>query len=121
MIGTVLVVDDSPVDRKNLSQILGDVGLKVFTANSGREGVELAYKNQPDLIFMDIIMPEMDGYQACRNLHGDPATRHIPVIFVSSKNQEADKIWAGMQGGDAYVCKPYTAEDIIGEIKKLNK
>ncbi|BBL76042.1 response regulator [Methylomagnum ishizawai] len=121
MIRTVLVVDDSPVDRKYLGQILGDIGLKVLTANSGREGVELAHKARPDLIFMDIVMPEMDGYQACRDLHGDPATRHIPVIFVSSKNQEADRIWAEMQGGGDYVCKPYTADTIVGAIQKFGK
>lgn len=121
MISTVLVVDDSPVDRKNLSQILGDIGLKVLTANSGQEGVELAHQNRPDVIFMDIIMPGMDGYQACRDLHRDPATQGIPVIFVSSKNQEADKIWAAMQGGDAYVSKPYTADQIVGEIQKLGR
>lgn len=120
MIGKILVVDDSAVDRKHLGQILSDVGIEVLTAGSGKEGVAIAEQTRPDLILLDIVMPEMDGYQACRNLSRNPATKDIPVMFITSKNQEADRIWAEMQGAKAYVCKPYSAEDIIGEIQKLN-
>lgn len=72
------------------------------------------------MIFMDIIMPDMDGYEATRKLNNDPVTRDIPIVFVSSKSQKADKLWAQMQGGKGYVTKPYTADKILNELKSFN-
>jgi len=65
-------------------------------------------------------MPDMDGYEATRKLNNDPSTRDIPIVFVSSKSQKADKLWAQMQGGKGYVTKPYTADKIISQLKSFN-
>lgn len=119
-INKVLVVDDSDTELTNIRSIVGDTGCIVLSASSGLEAVELAKKEQPDIIFMDIIMPDMDGYEATRKLNNDPSTRDIPIIFVSSKNQKADKLWAQMQGGKGYVTKPYTPDKIISQLKSFN-
>ena len=119
-INKVLVVDDSDTELTNIKSIVGDTGCIVLSASSGLEAVELAKKEQPDIIFMDIIMPDMDGYEATRKLNNDPITRDIPIIFVSSKSQKADKLWAQMQGGKGYVTKPYTPDKIISQLKSFN-
>ena len=119
-INKVLVVDDSDTELTNIKGIVGNTGCIVLSASSGLEAVEIAKKEQPDIIFMDIIMPDMDGYEATRKLNNDPITRNIPIIFVSSKNQKADKLWAQMQGGKGYVTKPYTADKIINQLKSFN-
>ena len=119
-INKVLVVDDSDTELSNIKSIVGNTGCIVLSASSGLEAVEIARREQPDIIFMDIIMPDMDGYEATRKLNNDPNTRDIPIVFVSSKNQKADKLWAQMQGGKGYVTKPYTADKIINQLKSFN-
>ncbi len=116
-INKVLIVDDSSTDRSNLSKIVGDAGCTVITASNGRESVEKARQEKPDIIFMDIVMDEMDGYEATRTLRNDNTTKDIPVIFVSSKRQKADRVWAKMQGGKELVSKPFTAQQIMDQIK----
>ena len=120
-INKVLVVDDSDTELSNIKNIVSNTGCIVLSAKSGIEAVALAKKEQPDIIFMDIIMPDMDGYEATRKLNNDPSTRDIPIVFVSSKSQKADKLWAQMQGGKGYVTKPYTADKIINQLKSFNK
>ena len=119
-INKVLVVDDSDTELTNIKSIVSDTGCIVLSASSGVEAVELARKEQPDIIFMDIIMPDMDGYEATRKLNNDPITRDIPIVFVSSKSQKADKLWAQMQGGKGYVTKPYTPDKILSQLKSFN-
>ena len=68
------------------------------------------------MIFLDIIMPEIDGFETCRNLRDDPATKDIPVIFVTSKHQKADRVWAQMQGAKDFISKPYTVEQIVAKL-----
>lgn len=119
-INKVLVVDDSDTELSNIKSIVGNTGCIVLSASSGLEAVEIAKREQPDIIFMDIIMPDMDGYEATRKLNNDPITRDIPIVFVSSKSQKADKLWAQMQGGKGYVTKPYTADKILNELKSFN-
>jgi twitching motility two-component system response regulator PilH len=116
-INSILVVDDTLTDLTNIRDIVSDAGFKVITASNGKEALQKAKAEEPDLIFMDIIMPEMDGYETCRRLAGDEQTKNIPVVFVSSKNQKADKVWAKMQGGKSYVTKPYSADEIVDQIK----
>ena len=115
----VLVVDDSPTDLVKLKSIVSDTGCTVLTAANGREAIELAHAENPDVIFLDIIMPDMDGYEACRKLTKDASTKHIPVVFVTSKDQKADRVWAKMQGGKDLVTKPFTADDIISQINAI--
>lgn len=113
----VLLVDDSPTDLANIKHIVTEAGCIAITATNGKEAVEKAKAEKPDLIFMDIIMPDMDGYAACRLLGNENETKAIPVVFVTSKNQKADRLWAQMQGGKAFVTKPYVADSIIDQMK----
>ena len=115
----ILIVDDSSTDRLKLKEVVDSAGCAVVTATSGKEAIEKAKSEKPDIIFMDIIMDEMDGYKACREINKDPQTKDIPVIFVSSKNQKADHVWAELQGGKALVSKPYSSEEILDQIKVL--
>ena len=116
-INKVLLVDDSPTDLANIRTIVSDAGYSVLTATSGNEAVALAKAERPDLIFMDIVMEGADGYDACRE---NSATKNIPVVFVTSKNQKADRVWAELQGGKAFITKPYTPEQILDQITDMN-
>lgn len=119
MVSKVLVVDDSLAELQNLKTILTDAGCVVSTATSGSEAVKKALAEKPNVIFMDVIMPEMDGFAATRELSNNAATKAIPVVFVTSKAQKADKVWAQMQGGKGYVTKPYTADQIVEQLKAV--
>lgn len=119
-INKVLVVDDSPSELSSIKQIISDAGCMVISASNGKEALEKAKSEHPDMIFMDIIMPEMDGYEATRHLSNDKDTRNIPIVFVSSKSQKADKLWGQMQGGKAYITKPYSSDQIIDQLKAFS-
>lgn len=118
-ISKILVVDDVATDRMHLQEILLDAGYQVITASSGKEALKVADTDLPDLIFLDIVMDDMDGYQACRKLTNGEKTKHIPVVMVSTNRQKVDKLWAQRQGARAYVTKPYTTEDITSQIQKF--
>ena len=113
----VLVCDDSATDLTNIKNIVEGAGCITVTASSGTEAVHRARVERPDMIFLDIIMPEMDGFEACRKLRDDPATKDIPVIFVTSKHQKADRVWAQMQGARDFISKPYSPDQIIEKIR----
>jgi len=117
-IKSVLVVDDINTQLTEIQEIVSGAGYQVITAQSGQEAVDKAKKHLPDLIFMDIVMPEMDGFAACREIKSETSTKDIPLVFVSSKDQEADKVWAQLQGVEDYVTKPYTPDQIIEMINK---
>lgn len=112
----VLVVDDSPVDLKNIEQIVSNSGAIVITASSGTEALAKAKESQPSLIMMDVNMPGMDGFSTARQLAADPQTKGIPVVFVTSKDQKADRVFAQMLGAKGYITKPYTAADIVAKL-----
>ena len=116
-INKVLVVDDSKTELSNIQTIISTTGCVVLIASNGKEAVAIARKEKPDIIFMDIIMPEMDGFEATRRLSNDANTRDIPIIFVSSKGQKADLLWGQMQGAKGHVTKPYKPEQIIDQLK----
>jgi twitching motility two-component system response regulator PilH len=113
----VLICDDSPAELANLRGILTDAGWHSVTASNGADAIAKAKSEKPSVILLDIIMPDMDGYEACRELQASPETKSIPVVFVSSKNQKADHIWAKMQGAKTLIGKPYTAEQILDSLK----
>lgn len=119
MVTKALVVDDSTTDLLNIKTILTDAGCIVVTASDGTEAIAKAKAEKPGIIFLDVIMPGMDGYEACRILSEDPATRDIPVVFVTSKAQKADKVWGQMQGAKGHVGKPVTSEQVIDQLKSL--
>jgi len=117
---TILVVDDSPTDRHIISRILTQNGYQVGTAESGEEGVAKTREICPDLVLMDVVMPGMNGYQATRMLTRDDATRHIPVILCTTKDQQTDKIWGLRQGAQDYITKPVVAAELLQKIARLD-
>lgn len=102
----VLIVDDSPTEVYKLAAMLEKNGHQVYKAENGADGVALAKKELPDAILMDIVMPGLNGFQATRQLTKDPETSHIPVIIVTTKDQETDKVWGKRQGAKGYLTKP---------------
>jgi twitching motility two-component system response regulator PilH len=112
----ILVVDDSAVDLKNLERIVSDAGAMVITASSGTEAIAKAKEHAPQLILLDVNMPGLDGFSTARQLAADPATKGIPVVFVTSKDQKADRVFAQMLGAKGYVTKPYAPGDILANI-----
>ncbi|MGB8326397.1 MAG: response regulator [Steroidobacteraceae bacterium] len=111
----VLIVDDSPTELHVMKKALEGSGFKTATASDGAEGIRLAREMHPDLIFMDIVMPGINGYQATRALANDPVTRAIPVIMVTSKGQETDKIWGLRQGAVDYMVKPVSPTQLVAK------
>ncbi|MCM2253239.1 MAG: response regulator [Ramlibacter sp.] len=116
MLRRVLIIDDALADRTHLERIVSEAGHTPLLADSGVQGIERAKRDKPDLILMDVNMPEMDGFAATRKLKADEATRHIPVVFVTSKNQRAEMAWGQMLGARGYVTKPYSREQIVAEL-----
>ena len=112
----ILIVDDMQADRAHLERIVSEAGHQPLLAESGASAVERARRDQPDLILMDINMPEVDGFAATRMLKADDATRNIPVVFVSGKNQKADMAWGQMLGARGYITKPYSREQILAQL-----
>jgi twitching motility two-component system response regulator PilH len=112
-INKALVVDDSPTDLANIKGVLQELGWMVTTASSGDQAFERAKADKPSIIFLDILMPNMDGYGTSRMLAEDPATKGIPIVFVSTKNTKADQVWAKVQGGKALIGKPFASNDIV--------
>lgn len=111
------MVDDLSIDRDRICAILQGAGWSVEMAISGRDAVDRALRDRPDIIFMDIVMPEMDGFEACRRLAEDSRTRAIPVVFISTKNRRADQLWARMQGGKELIGKPYTSAQVLEALR----
>ena len=104
----ILIVDDSPTEVFQMKAALEEAGFRVETATEGAEAIRKAQEMNPDLIFMDIVMPGMDGYRATRTLANDPKTRSIPVIMVTSRGEETDRIWGMRQGAVDFLVKPVT-------------
>ncbi|MEP6898084.1 MAG: response regulator, partial [Rhodanobacter sp.] len=102
----ILIVDDSPSQLLGIKRIVEKLGHEVFSAEDGAAGVEVAKAEKPDLILMDVVMPNLNGFQATRTINKNPDTAHIPIILVTTKDQETDKVWGMRQGAKAYVTKP---------------
>lgn len=113
----IMVVDDSPAHLQEMQEAVSSVDAQIITATSGKEAVARAKKEMPDIIFMDIVMDDLDGYGACRDIKNDPQTAKIPVVFVTTKNNRADRLWADKQGAAAMISKPYEAEQLLEQIR----
>ena len=111
----ILIVDDSPTEVHVMQRALEKHGYQTAVAGDGAEGVRLAREIHPDLIFMDIVMPGMNGYQATRTLTNDPSTSAIPIVMVTPKGQETDKIWGLRQGAIDYMVKPVSSADLVAK------
>lgn len=115
----VLIVDDSPTETYKISQMLSKHGYEVLTAESGEQGIELARSEKPDVVLMDIVMPGMNGFQATRQLTNDAATSAIPVIIVTTKDQETDRLWGKRQCAKGYLTKPVDDNTLVNTIKSV--
>ena len=117
----ILLVDDSVAELNRIKQIVERAGHHVITAVDGVEAVDKARSNQPNLIFMDIVMPNMDGFRATRTLKADPLTSNIPIILVSTKNEAVDIMWAKRQGASYLIGKPYATSEILEQLSVFQK
>ncbi|MCF3192689.1 MULTISPECIES: twitching motility response regulator PilH [Pseudomonas] len=115
----ILIVDDSPTEMYKLTGMLEKHGHEVLKAENGADGVALARLEKPDVVLMDIVMPGLNGFQATRQLTKDPETGNIPVIVVTTKDQETDMVWAQRQGAKGYLTKPVDEEQLILKVKKI--
>ena len=115
----VLIVDDSATDLKKLEQIVTSAGYTVITAASGKEALERVKSDRPDAVLLDIIMNDLNGFQVCRAIASDAATKDISVVLVSSKREKTDQVWGVEQGAVAYVTKPFTPEQILNQLRAL--
>ncbi len=112
----VLIVDDSPAQIFTLKKLVEEWGHETLTAANGDEALQIAREQQPNVILMDIVMPGMSGFQTTRNLSRDAATQDIPVIFVSTRDGEADQVWGMRQGATAFVTKPVNPDLLLTAI-----
>ncbi|OUR62897.1 two-component system response regulator [Bermanella sp. 47_1433_sub80_T6] len=115
----VLIVDDSPTETFTLKSMLEAKGFEVLEAENGADGVALAREELPDVVLMDIVMPGLNGFQATRQLTKDAKTAHIPVIIVTTKDQETDKVWGQRQGAKGYLVKPVTEDQLAQTIQSV--
>lgn len=113
----ILIVDDSPTQALNLTRVLEKHGHQIITAEDGKQGVEVAIAEQPDMIFMDVVMPNLNGFQATRKITRDPTTKDIPVVLVTTKDQDTDRVWGQRQGAKDYLVKPVDEDKLLAAVK----
>ncbi len=112
----ILIIDDSPTEAHVLKGMLEKHGFEIETAENGAEGIERAKELKPDLILMDVVMPGLNGFQATRQLTRDAETKGIPVIIVTTKDQETDRVWGLRQGAKDFLTKPVVEKNLMEKI-----
>ena len=112
----ILIVEDSPAQILIIRRFLEKAGHTAIVAEDGQAGVDMAMAQKPDLVLMDVIMPHLTGFQATRKITKDPATCHIPVVILTTKDQETDKVWGLRQGARAYLTKPFNEAELANAI-----
>src|SRR6478672_1706282 len=115
--GNILLIDDMPENLKLLTESLSKVGYRVRSAISGSRGLKTAKSNHPDLIILDIKMPEMDGYEVCQAFKADPDLCDLPILFVSALDETFDKLKAFQVGGVDYITKPIQIEEVVARVE----
>ncbi len=115
----VLIIDDSPTELHLFQNMLEKSGFETLVADSGEEGIRQAQTARPDCILMDVVMPGMNGFQATRKLTQDPGTRNIPVIMITTKDADTDKIWGMRQGAVEYLVKPIEDKKLVDKINSV--
>jgi two-component system, OmpR family, response regulator RpaA len=116
---TVLVIDDDELVSRTVQRALKMYGYQVMVAGSGIEGLQLARRHVPDLFILDIVMPGTDGYQVCRQIRGDPLLKQLPVLFLTAKSKDEDKIEGFRAGADDYLPKPFNMEELQLRVKAI--
>lgn len=115
---TIMVIDDSKTIRRTAEILLSEQGCKVVLANDGFESLALIASERPDMIFVDIMMPRLDGYQTCALIKGNPEYRDIPVVMLSSKDSIFDMARGRLAGSESYITKPFTRNDLISVMQQ---
>ena len=119
MLKKVLIVDDSPAQVKLMQGFLEHEGYQPVGLNDPRRVEETISSVRPSVILLDVVMPERNGFQVCRELKGSSEFQGIPVILVTSKDSSSDKYWGEQQGADAYVAKPFTKDELLRAIRRF--
>lgn len=119
MAKTIVIADDEPHVLRSLEFILKKQGYKVITAVNGEEALERVKENNPDLVFLDIQMPKMDGNTVLRHLRDDPEYKDLYIVMITAKGQEADRLHSLESGASEYVTKPYSPRKLIGRVKEI--
>ncbi len=114
----ILIVDDSPAEVRLMQLVLNNAGFASVAIHDPTRLEQTIDQERPSLILLDVVMPQRNGFQACRELKGHAEYGRIPVVMVSSKNTDSDKFWAQQQGADGYVAKPFTSEELLGAVNK---
>ena len=114
----ILVVDDEQDLVETIRSKLSSEGYKVFAAHTGVEALEKAKDTKPDLILLDIMMPELNGYQVCKKIKEDDSLKNIPDVILTAKAQESDKFWGLETGADDYITKPFEFKSLLKTITK---
>lgn len=114
----VMVVDDSKTIRRSAESLLTKAGCEVVTAGDGFESLAKIAEHEPDIIFVDIMMPRLDGYQACALIKNNSKFKHTPVIMLTSKDSIFDRARGRLVGSEEYLTKPFSREDLLGAIKE---
>jgi DNA-binding response OmpR family regulator len=114
----IMIVEDSPTDSKIAESVCSENGYRVVTVAEGDKALAMAIEKKPDLILLDVILPNKNGFQVCRQLKTDAATKDIKIVIVSSKDQASDKFWGMKQGADDYITKPYGDAELLAAIEK---
>jgi len=115
---TVLIVEDSPTQQETIKRIVEKMGHSVVCADNGADALVIAKETKPRLILMDVVMPISNGFQATRALKKDTETHHIPVIMITTKNEEVDRAWGMRQGAEAYLVKPFSEKELVALVEK---
>lgn len=115
----ILIIDDSPTDVRVFTTLLERAGHQVAAVSAAEEGIEQVRANPPDLVIMDVIMPGMNGFQATRTLTRDPKTQHVPVVMITTKSMETDRVWGMRQGARAFITKPVNEKELLACINDL--
>lgn len=116
---TILVIDDSPTETAFVRAMLEKEDYRVIWAEDAKKGIDAALAEKPDLILMDVVMPGMNGFQATRQLRRYEQTRDTPIVMLTTKDQETDKIWALRNGANEYMNKPPKHDELMGVIRRF--
>jgi two-component system alkaline phosphatase synthesis response regulator PhoP len=116
---SVLVIEDTKSVRQILAAMLLEEGYEVITAIDGRDGLEMAKRERPSLVILDVMLPEMNGYELCCHLKFDEEYEHIPIILLTARRKEADRLKAEQTSADAYITKPFERDTLMREVRRL--
>ncbi len=115
----ILIIDDSPTDVRVFTTLLERAGHQVTAVGTAEDGIEQVRAQQPDLVIMDVIMPGMNGFQATRTLTRDPQTQNVPIVMITTKSMETDRVWGLRQGARAFITKPVNEKELLVCINEL--